>query len=244
MKTSRAHGLGLHNVNKSDDVLPHIVSPVFIKQENGKIAPHKLFWPAFWATLNKENITPIEPDIVRSIASKIMVNDTIPSADWPTLSKEQITKILTALSSGLSDEDIPVYISGGKIFQINDSERLSEKEHPAAQPYSWPLAHDVRPADQSLGVRGCKDCHATNASFYFGEIGVDSPFISERRMVKTMTEFQELDAFYVKAFAMSFVFRPWLKVIIIASCLILSAVFTLYAFKGLDRILKVLSGEK
>ena len=56
-----------------------------------------------------------------------------------------------------------------------------------------------------------------------------------------MIEFQELDPFYTRAFAMSFVFRPWLKVVALASCAVIAAVLVLYGLKALGCILKVLA---
>ena len=243
IKTSRAHKLGLHNVNKADTLLPHIISPVFVKQENGEITPVKMFWPAFWATLSEDKVTPITPDIVKPIVRRIIINDTIPSVDWPALNNEDIVKILNTLSSGLPEKTNPVYICGGKLFKLNDSGQLSEEEHPAAQPYSWPLAHDVRPSSQSLGIRGCLDCHDTDSPFFFGEVTVDKPLNSTEKSQKVMIEFQNLDAFYIKMFAMSFMFRPWLKIIVIGSTLFLCGVLLLYTFKGLDYLLKTTSKE-
>ncbi len=39
-----------------------------------------------------------------------------------------------------------------------------------AETYLWPIAHDVRPAAQSLGVGGCTECHTREgaAGLYFG----------------------------------------------------------------------------
>jgi hypothetical protein len=51
VKTSRAHALGTTYAQKADKALPHIIYPVFARQEDGKIAPHKMIWPAFWGTL-------------------------------------------------------------------------------------------------------------------------------------------------------------------------------------------------
>jgi len=245
VKTSRVHKLGLHNVNKADTILPHLVSPVFIKQKNGKITPSKMLWPAFWATLNEqEKITPISLDLVKSIASEIFVSDTIPSLNWPILKTNHLFEILGNLSSRVSEKTVPVYICGGKLYRLTDSEQLSEEIHPAAQPYYWALTHDVRPASQSLGIRGCQDCHSTDSPFYFGEITVDSPLMSGEQSLLEMNEFQDLDAFYVKMFAMSFIFRPWLKFFIIGSCIFLCAVLLLYMFKGLDYLLKIFSHDK
>ena len=242
-KTSRAHGLGTHNVNKSDDVLPHIMSPVFAKQPDDKIAPHKLFWPAFWAELEGRIVAPVALEIVRSIAAKIITKEKIPpSGDWPALKAEQITKVLSLLSS--QTEGKPAYIAGGTLYCLDDSGKLTEQNnHPAARPYLWPIAHDVRPAAQSLGVRRCEDCHSTGAPFFFGKVDVDSPVVSKRDSVKMMVEFQDVDAVYAWAFALSFVFRPWLKVVTLASCAVLAVVLLLYALKALACITKTLAGE-
>jgi len=64
---------------------------------------------------------------------------------------------------------------------------------------------------------------------------------SERDSVKKMVEFQGINAFYAWAFAFSFVFRPWLKVVTLGSCAILAAVLLLYALKALACVVKVLA---
>ena len=255
-KTSRAHGLGTYNVNKSDEALPHIIYPVFDEQMGplffrgrlvrlmgSKIAPHKLIWPAFWGNLKDRRVTPIALEIVRPIAAKIITKEKIPpSGDWPALKAEQITKVLSLLSS--QTEGKPAYIAGGTLYCLDDSGKLTEQNnHPAARPYLWPIAHDVRPAAQSLGVRSCRDCHSIDAPFFFGEVDVDSPLVSKRDSVKMMVEFQDVDAVYAWAFALSFVFRPWLKVVTLASCAVLAVVLLLYALKALARITKMLAGE-
>ena len=244
VKTSRAHGLGTLNINKSNDVLPHIIYPVFAKQQDGKIAPHKLLWPAFWGYLKGGNVTPIAIEITRLIAAGIIDDKKLPrSGDWPSLADEDIAKVLTLLSSQKSIEGKPVYISGGKLHHLDDSGQLSEEDHPAAQPYLWPIAHDVRPAAQSLGVRRCEDCHSINESFFFGEVEVDSPLISERDCVKKMVEFQNLNPVYTKLFAFSFVFRSLLEIVALGSCAVLGAVLLLYGLKALACIARVLVGK-
>ena len=243
-KTSRAHGLGLYNVKSKDDVLPHIMSPVFAKQPDDKIAPHKLLWPAFWGGLKDQKVTPIALEIVRPIAGKIIVKEQIPPfGDWLFLTEKQITEVLTLLSSRKLIEGRPIYICDGKLYRLNDRGKLVATEHDVAKPYLWPIAHDVRPAAQSLGVRGCEDCHSTDAPFFFGEVDVDTPLVSKRDTVKKMVEFQDVDAVYTWVFALSFVFRPWLKVVTLASCAVLTVVLLLYVLKALACITKILAGE-
>jgi hypothetical protein len=55
----------------------------------------------------------------------------------------------------------------------------------------WPIAHDVRPAAQSLGVRNCEDCHSPDLPFFFGKVQVDSPIKGKAgyRVMKDIYEF-------------------------------------------------------
>ncbi|HKJ67050.1 MAG TPA: hypothetical protein VKA68_03785, partial [bacterium] len=170
VKTARIHALGLHGTNKSPDVLPHVQYPVFVKGENGKIAPHKLFWPAYWGYKNGEEIQPIPPDEVAPIANEVLVGDTVDFVDWPPMQRGHVVQILQTLSNQAAGDEQPIYLGGGKLYQLNDAGELTSKEHSAAEPYSWALAHDVRTAEQSLGVRSCEDCHAVDAPFSFGNV--------------------------------------------------------------------------
>ncbi len=254
-KTSRAHRLGTPNVNKSDEVLPHILSPVFAKQSKylapsftggsveSKIAPHKLIWPAFWATLVDQQVRPLDLDIVKRVVGEVFAKMDIPqSGDWPALSNEHIAEALASLAKVVEGKS--VYVAGGNLYSLDDKGVLQKQaNHPAAQPYLWSIAHDVRPAAQSLGVRSCQDCHAINSPFFFGAVIVDSPVVEDRIAVKKMVEFEGLNAFYAWAFAFSFVFRPWLKVVVICSCAILAAVLLLYALKALSRVTKLFADE-
>jgi hypothetical protein len=146
------------------------------------------------------------------------------------------------LASNDAVEGKPVYICGGKLYRLNDSEKLGEEEgHPAAQPYLWPIAHNVRPAAQSLGIRYCTDCHATDAPFFFGEVEVDTPVEADRDSVKKMVEFQDISSCYAWAFAASFVFRPWLKVVALGSCGLLGLILLIYGLKALACVMKALA---
>ena len=238
-KTARAHRLGTIGVNKSQEALPHINSPVFAQQPNGKIAPHKLLWPAYWATVEDQNVAPIAFDSVTKVIAPVLADANRPaSGDWPELTTEHIAKGLKELAK--SGKGTPVYISGGKLYQLDDSGNVSEEQdHPAATPYLWPIGHNVRPAAQSLGIRYCTDCHATDGPFFFGDVAVDSPIV-EARETKKMIEFQGINPFYAWAFAFSFVFRPWMKIIALGSCAVIAVVLLLYALKALASVVKVM----
>jgi len=256
-KTSTAHRLGTLDSNKSPEALPHIVYPVFAKQGgigaaylgnllvlslDGKIAPHKLIWPAFWGSMKDDKVTPVAIETVRETAGRILTKAKRSlSGDWRDLNTELITEGLKALQKTIEGE--AVYISGGKVHRLDDEGTLISAEHSAAKPYFWPIAHNVRPAAQSLGVRRCEDCHSTDAPFFFGAVAIDSPIITERDSSKEMVEFQGINRFYTWAFAFSFVFRPWLKVVALGCCGIIGGVILLYALRALACVVKTLGGK-
>jgi hypothetical protein len=255
-KTSRAHRLGTIGVNKSHEALPHINSPVFAEhggigtymnrrvrliKQVGKIAPHKMVWPAYWGVLEGDEVKPIDIDTVKEKVGEVFAEvERSASGDWPSISDEHVTEALKSLKGTVEGE--PVYISGGKLYQLDDSGQLSAKDNAAADPYLWPIAHNVRPAAQSLGIRYCTDCHATDAPFFFGDVAVDSPVVTGRE-TKQMVEFQNVNPSYAKAFAFSFVFRPMMKIVSLGSCAIICLVLLLYALKALACVIKVLVGS-
>ncbi|MGH7455586.1 MAG: hypothetical protein ACRENG_29800, partial [bacterium] len=244
VKTSQAHALGTHSVNRSDEVLPHIASPVFVREENGKIAPHKMIWPAFWARINGQDATPIAPEEIAAIAGDLLTGvDSTRSGDWLTMTEEQITNVLQRVSTADSSAANAAYIAGGKLHRLNSSGKLIEEDHPAAQPYSWAIGHDVRPASQSLGIRGCGDCHAINAPFYFSQLKIDSPMEADRSSTyKAMNDFAGLSGIYARLFAVFFFLRPLLKLLMIVASAILTGVLLWHALQGLGSIMRM-AGE-
>lgn len=249
-KTSRSHRLGTPNVNKNEQVLPHIVSPVLAVQhegagaESGKIAPHKMVWPAYWGNRNADGVRPLELDAVEKAVGRVFEDLDLPqSGSWPGITEEQIVEALAALKGVAADQ--PVYVAGGTLYRLDESgELVAEPDHAAATPYKWPIAHHVRPAAQSLGIRYCTDCHATNAPFFFGSVVVDSPVAFEEPVTKEMVEFQDISRFYAWAFSASFVFRPWFKVFALGSCGILGLVLLLYGLRALGAIARVLAEKE
>jgi len=243
VKTSQAHSLGVHNSNKSADALPHIISPVFSKQSDGKIAASNLIWPAYWGGLAGGAVKPIKLNIVKSIIPDVIKSSAAArEGDWPAVTEEQISDALTLLVTLEMVEGEPVYISGGRMYRL-DKDKLVSQEHTAASAYIWPIGHNVRPAAQSLGVGGCEDCHSTDAGFLFGQVEVDTPVVSQQGSSVGMTEFAELGSTYTKLFAMSFVFRPMMKVVTLGSCGLIAVVLLVYGLKALGCIGRVLVGK-
>jgi cytochrome c1 len=185
VKTSQAHGLGTHSVDKTPEALPHIFFPVYVKQQVGatneestgraKIGPHRLIWPAYWGTLADNEVRPVDLATVSRVVGAAWKNPAKPAApQWGQIQREQIADGLKALGEAIQQK--AVYIAGGVLYQLDDQGTLADrKDHPAAAPYMWPLAHNVRPAAQSLGVGQCRVCHSKEASFFFSKLSTDSP---------------------------------------------------------------------
>jgi len=237
-KTSRAHALGTHDADKSEQALPHIAYPVFAEAPDGKITPYKLIWPAFWALVEGQNVEPIDIRKVKRIAGNILKGtDSAETGGWPEITEKQIAEVLKAFDAENSIESKSVYITGGSLYQLADSEFIAIADHRAAQPYMWPIAHDVRPAEQSLGIHYCEECHSSDAPFVFGNVEVDSPVAKQQDNTKIMVEFQDESPLYMRLFAISFVFRPWLKIVALLSCGAIAAVLVYYGLKALGCII-------
>lgn len=248
-KTSRAHALGIPKADKSDSALPHIVTPVFALQGDGTYAPHDLLWPAFWASETPEGFLPIPPDRVRPLVKEVLERDTSRAVGaWPVLTDAEVVQILQALGpedstgAGGSTTVRVVYVAGGEVRFVGDDGTLHRRDDRVADPYLWPIAHDVRPGARSLGVRGCDDCHSTEAPFHFGSVGVASPFAAVRESVRPMTEYQDVSRVSAWLFSMSFLFRPGLKVLIILCFVVVGAVVLISAVRGFGHLIRILAG--
>ena len=236
-KTSMGHALGTHGINKADNTLPHIITPVFEENESGKIVPVNMAWPSYWGWENGDDIIPMTKDIyeqiVKAALSELPINR---NGSWPKIEENMITDILVSLASK-SSELTPVYVSGGKIYSI-ESGHLKQKIHSKASAYTWPIAHIVRPTSMALGSGGCKDCHSVGSPFYTSLIIVDSPLQTDKAM---MIDFQSQSLLAAQVFANAFIFRPWLKAIMFLSAVLILMLLALYFFKGLSSLTRHLS---
>ena len=240
LRTARIHKTGLHGKHNLNQQQPHIYGPVLMKGTDGKIAPHKLFWPSYWAYAAGDDIKPVKPEKVVGSAGDILNEDVEMQNDWRPLTDEKITAVLKALRDG---ENVPVYIAGGKMYKLAAGDKLEVSEPQAAQPYAWPMAHNVRPAEQALGVNQCADCHTQESSFFYSKLPVDGPVIARGgQEFVDMISLQGLDKRYMAAFNFSFAFRPLLKITALGSCGLIGLVVLAYVLKALAAITK--SGEE
>ncbi len=248
--------MGTRSVNKSPNALPHVLYPVFVKQAPitgdeasatpRKIGPHKLIWPAYWGAISEQgDVRPLDLTTVKNVVGAALkgVNPTA-AGDWAEIKEDQIVTALKALAGSVKDAK-PVYVAGGLLYRLNDGGTLaSYKDHPAAAAYAWPIAHNVRPAGQSLGVGKCTVCHSTDSPFLFGKVAVDSPVAAVSKLTKAQYQFENLPHGRTWAFAMSFVFRPWFKVVAIGSMGLIGIVLLCYGLRALGAVARVLAEQE
>lgn len=171
VQTSMAHALGLPSKERRDDDLPLIVEPIFARDAEDRIAPHRLLWPAFFGVLRGDRIEPLPLSLLRSALGKAG-SRAKRKTDEPArpLTPDDVTMLLTQLAARVPEGGQPVYVHDHRVTRRTAGGSTETIDHAAARPYLWPLAHDVRPAAQSLGVRGCTDCHETEAPLFFGHV--------------------------------------------------------------------------
>ena len=242
MKNGLTHGLSEHNVNKSTEALPHIYYPVFAQQEDGKLAPYRAIWPTFWGRVRSGQIEPLHPKEVKRVLDRAKLNRE-PALDgsWPKIDAAWVTQVLRLLDQESAGRGSAVYIAGGKLHRLDTAGRLKTEDHEQAQPYLWPLGHDVRPASQALGARGCVDCHSTDAAIFFGNVAVDSPLGGERPWKMNRFE-KKLDIAYQSSLARSWVYRPWLKLIGFGAAVVLLLFILGYVLRALVRLSEKAAG--
>jgi len=392
VRTSRANRLGVYGVARWWTDLPAIIEPVYVRERNGKLAPNRLLWPAFWAESKGKELVPLQPQVVAAAAGKILfpeqgavnilaafsqilesgqvavftyqgnayelnvdggltaspytgaaasvapvwavkqgpdilplIPDFDPEAEeidpdvqtriqaileslagakdargkpvllfkkalfqvtetylekvespappsaspelaWiiegkveplradlefrtiaslagaeQTLTEDQVKAVLGVLSDAPSNEGAQakrafVYISGGKLFRLDRDGRLEAVNDTAADPVTWPLGHEVRPARQSLGINGCKDCHRFGSPFLFRKAKGTGPLKTDRVKTVSANAFMRLDRPYQTLFGLSFAVRPLFKWVLFFSILVVGSVLALVVILVLGRL--------
>jgi hypothetical protein len=230
VKTARAHALSTHAVDPSATALPAITGPVFAPGIDGKITPHWYIWPAFWGIMDGTEVVPLDLQAVEDLWIRLAESDsTLGVRSWPQDSTDVI-RALAAFSSELDSGD-PVYISRGSLSRLRDG-KLEQVAHPASDPYGWPIAHATRPARQSLGAGGCRDCHAAAASFFNGIVSASSPGYDNPASV--MSEFIGSNRAYLGLLNWIIILRPVNKILLILGTVLVAGIVLLAALKALD----------
>lgn len=222
-QTAMAHALGLSSRERDAGTLPNIEEPVFAIGDDGRIAPHRALWPAYWGITRGARFEPLPLEEVRAALGRILPKPKIADAPAVPLSDQQITAGLRALTAraarptatpGAASASAPAprdigYLRDGWLYRLAD-DKLQRAAHPGAKPYLWPVAHAVRPASRSLGARGCTDCHADDAPILVGELrtSTDPP---DRFAQSRQSDLRGDDAALQRAWSGAFAWRTEFK---------------------------------
>jgi hypothetical protein len=234
IQTSRAHAIEFQGPFRGDDALPLVENPVFARRPyDGLIGPQRMTWPAFWARLDGEKITPIMPDAVYKVG-KTEFEKKEKDEKYVHLTEERVFGVLDLLAADPKAKGEPVYVAGGKLYRrAAENGKLAASDHPAAEPVAWPIAHDVRPAARSLGSGGCTDCHTSDSPLFFGQVVAESPADLGEPAVIPMYTLLGKDPTELKAWGMSYMFRPFFKVVGFTTAGLIGAVLLVYLLTGL-----------
>jgi hypothetical protein len=170
IQTAIAHGLGISTEDDRSIKAPYIAAPVYMKNSNGKIAPHKVMWPSYWGIVKADkSIAPIPMKQLKAIAESVFkeIAKENKESETPVLTKEQINKVLAALDESGKLSGKAVYVNAGSAYS---SEGKLPPDNNLKREIAWPLAHNVRPAGYSLGSGGCSDCHSKDSGFFYGSV--------------------------------------------------------------------------
>ncbi len=116
IRTSRANRLGIYGRAQWFTESPHIVEPVYVRNEEGKIEPRRMMWPAYWVDANWEPIA----EAAVAMAAKGVLD-----------AAEQLGSILGALAGVAPEGSVPRLMAGGALYGRNVDgglDRLGEAE--------------------------------------------------------------------------------------------------------------------
>lgn len=122
VRLSRANRLGIHGRAKWFTEAPYIVEPVFVRGESGKIAPHRMMWPAFWAKMEGEKLKPLLPEEVADAGTGILDVE------------QQIEKVLQAIAQDADAEGTAVLVLKNRVFWTSRDGGLSFNNYETSAP--------------------------------------------------------------------------------------------------------------
>ena len=181
-----------------------------------------------WLKDNK--LEPLAADFdIRTVAAK--------AGTEQTLTEEQVGLVLKALAAKGAGAPDPadgaaanfIYVSGGREFRlIKDGKLASAASDAAAAPVTWPLAHNVRPVQQSLGWNGCTDCHTADSKFFFKTAAGTGPLLTKNVASKSATAFMGVGGLFHRVFGLTFAVRPFFKIVLALTILATGAVLVVF----------------
>ncbi len=157
------------------------------------------------------------------------------------LTEEQVTLVLKKMAETNPGRKF-AYVASGFVFSLDKNGKLTAGEHRAARAVTWPLAHNVRPAQQALGKNGCTDCHSPNSKIFFGKIEASSPLQTSHRDSRLQADLMKTGPLFQFLFGFTFLVRPAFK-LVLAACLLVMGLLLLAVIIRLTGRVSGISGD-
>ncbi len=203
VRTSRANRIGIYGRAQWATDTPYIIEPVFVKNDNGVVEACRMMWPSYFAFSFGDKLVPIRPNEVKAKIGNVI------SSSTNGFTKAVVAQALAKLG------DKSRFVGHGKVWKAMNGE-LAATDEKGAEPVSWPIGHDVRPARMARGADPvkCADCHTGDSKFFLGKIMPTGPIVDLAVEAVEQSEFLKVDALYHTVLGTTFAMRPLLKVVL------------------------------
>jgi hypothetical protein len=126
--------------------------------------------------------------------------------------REKLATALKALQKTIKTEGATaVYVSGGRAYRLTGDGAVEAFANKAAEPYSWRLAHDVRPARWSTGAGNCYECHTLGSAMFDSQVTALGPAPDTDPPTAKMAELAGFDRVQIDTWNLSFQGRAAFK---------------------------------
>ena len=144
---------------------PKVFAAVCKRGPDGKLHLFSRMLPSFFGNAAGGDLVPLKPRSILSRFRRVLRELKDDDGDGTPEMNTQ-TEIATVLKALKRSSVVPVYLHGGKAYSLDDKGKLRSTANPLADPIDRPMFHNVRPAPQALGARGCLECHEDDSPFF------------------------------------------------------------------------------
>ena len=208
VRTARANRIGIYGRVQWATDCPYIIEPVFMKGQDGKIAPHRVMWPSYFASVSTNGTwSPLRLDAVKGLKALAGVTN--------GLDKARTAAALAELKATTPGCDF-AFVGHGKVWTADGTNlvaNLPGTVETAVDPVAWPVGHDVRPARMARGANPvkCADCHAGDADFFQAKIVPTGPLADAGVEPVAQADLMGVSGSYHALLGATFAMRPLLK---------------------------------
>ncbi len=209
VRTARANRIGIYGRVQWATDCPYILEPVFMKGEDGKIAPHRVMWPSYFASVSTNGTwSPLRLDAVKGLKALAGVTN--------GLDKALAAAALAELKAATPGCDF-AFVGHGKVWTADGTNlvaNLPGTVETAVDPVVWPVGHDVRPARMARGANPakCADCHTGDSDFFQAKIKPTGPLSDADVAPISQSDLMGVSSTYYSLLGTTFAMRPLLKI--------------------------------